>query len=179
MTSSLVPSIEHQVPNICTRNWVYPIFTSVGGNKSDRYIKRQYTATTKKIQNCTYENKVTITNTHTFSAFDKQTIASYLKEFQITDAETKNKINFVEGNSPNKAFVRVYVPTGSALIGSGGSIQTTMGDEATVFSFLLDTPVGGSASKTLHYTTEIPHCIDYTGGVNWYKQPGLREVEMK
>ena len=33
----------------CPSNWVYPVFTSVSGNKSDRYIERTFRGTTNKI----------------------------------------------------------------------------------------------------------------------------------
>lgn len=58
-------------------------------------------------------------------------------------------------------------------------MQTDLGADATAFSFMLETPVGGTTSKTLHYTTEIPHCADFSGSVEWYRQPGLRKVKMK
>lgn len=122
MNSSGVISAElitTSSPATCARNWAYPIFTSIGGNKTDRYMEREYAASTKKIQGCMYENTITISNTHTFFSLDKQAIKSYIKEFQITDPDMLQKIDFVEGNSPNKSFVRIFVPIGSSLIGSG------------------------------------------------------------
>jgi hypothetical protein len=44
----------------CAPNWIYPIWTSVSGNKSDRYMSRDYTATTRKIDTCRYENTITL-----------------------------------------------------------------------------------------------------------------------
>ena len=32
-------------------NWIYPVWTSVSGNKSDRYMSRTYSNSLKKIQN--------------------------------------------------------------------------------------------------------------------------------
>lgn len=142
-------------------------------------MKRTYAATVKKSQGCTYENTVTISNVHTFSAYDKKDIQSYMRAFQITDPEIAKKIDFVEGNSPNKSYVRLYVPKTAKLLGNGGSIEVNTGATNTVFSFFLNTPVGGTTAKTIHYTVDIPHCIGYSGSLDWYQQPGLREIEMK
>ena len=65
---------------MCHKNWAYPVFTSVSGNKSDRYIDRVYQSKTTKILGCKYENIVTITDTHTFKKKDSDAIDSYLDE---------------------------------------------------------------------------------------------------
>lgn len=41
-------------------NWIYPLWTSVSGNKSDRYIARTYQANTHKVNECVYENTITL-----------------------------------------------------------------------------------------------------------------------
>lgn len=181
-TISSEPNLSNITPQTasCTQNWVYPIFTSVWWNKSDRYIKRTYAATVKKAQGCTYENTITISNLHAFSAYDKQDIKSFIKASQINNAELEKKIDYIQGNSPNKSYVRLYVPKTAKLLGDGGSIEVNTGSlNATVFSFFLNTPVGGTATKTIHYTVEIPQCADYSGSIDWYRQPGLRQIEMK
>ena len=82
-------------------------------------MKRTYAATVKKSQGCTYENTLTISNVHMFSAYDKKDIQSYMRAFQITDPDMAKKIDFVEGNSPNKAYVRLFVPPTATIIGNG------------------------------------------------------------
>lgn len=75
--------------------------------------------------------------------------------------------------------MRVYVPLGSSLVGSGSDITATSNDHATVFSTLIETPVGSTTSKSWKYTLDIPHCIDYDNKIDWTRQPGLREVIVK
>ena len=163
----------------CSRNWIYPVFTSVSGNKSDRYIDRTYRATTTKILGCKYENLITITNTHTFNSEESNTIKSYLDITWIIDKEEREKYLFIQWNGKNKAFVRLYVPLWSELALGWNDIQSESNDHSTVFSFTLDTPVWGSASKTVRYTTNIPNCQNFGSDIDWYRQPGLRNVTEK
>ena len=160
-------------------NWIYPVWTSVSGNKSDRYIDRNYQSVVKKIEGCKYENTITLATKHTFSQSDTLELQSYFKQFNITDKEEQAKLDFIQGNGKNRAFVRVYVPLGAALVGAGSDITVETNDDATVFSTLIETPVGASASKSWQYTLDIPSCDSYTGSVEWVRQPGLREVVMQ
>ena len=160
-------------------NWIYPVWTSVSGNKSDRYIDRNYQSVVKKIEDCKYENTITLATKHTFTESDTLELQSYFKQFNITDKEEQAKLEFIQGNGKNRAFVRVYVPLGATLVGAGSDITITTNADATVFSTLIETPVGASASKSWQYTLDIPSCDSYTGSVEWVRQPGLRGVSVK
>ena len=54
--------------------------------------------------------------------------------------------------------MRLYVPKGSTLTGSSTGVEVVEKPNATVFTWLFETPVGSSTSKTLRYTTEISDC---------------------
>jgi len=75
--------------------------------------------------------------------------------------------------------MRLYTPKGSVLTGSTIGIETVEKDDSTVFTWLMETPVGASASKTIRYTTPIADCQTFTGGLTWYRQPGLQNTMMK
>jgi hypothetical protein len=172
-------TINQKMPNQCSRNWIYPVFTSVSWNKSDRYIDRTYRSTVTKILGCKYENLITITNTHTFSQKENETILQYLDEAWVSSKEDREKYRFIQWNGKNKAFVRLFVPLWSELALGWKDIQSESNENATVFSFMLEAPVGGSASKTIRYTTNIPNCQTYNSEVDWYRQPWLRKVVEK
>jgi Protein of unknown function (DUF4012) len=91
-------------------NWIYPLWTSVSGNKSDRYIDRTYQATVQKIEGCKYENTITLSTHHTFAKSDTEELRSYFKQFNITDKNEQAKLEFIQGDGKNRAFIRVYVP---------------------------------------------------------------------
>ena len=77
-------------------NWIYPVWTSVSGNKSDRYIDRNYQSVVKKIEGCKYENTITLATKHTFTQSDTIELQSYFKQFNITDKEEQAKLDFIQ-----------------------------------------------------------------------------------
>lgn len=151
------------------KNWIYPLFTSVSGNKSDRYISRALETKIKSLGECRYETTAHLTLEHTFSQNDAEKVENYMNIFGLEDAAEREKMRFIQGNGRNKNFVRLYVPPGAILSGSGAEISEE--PYATVFSFMMETPVGGKTTKTLSYTQEIPDCADYNEEVSVYRQP--------
>lgn len=163
----------------CPSNWVYPVFTSVSGNKSDRYIERTFRGTTNKILWCKYENIVTLSHEHTFGEEDKKQIESYMDMTLTTDESIRKKELFIQGDGKNKSFVRLFVPPDAELSLTGSDIGIERQRDVTIFSFSLETPPGGRSSKTLRYLTNIPNCENYTGDITWIQQPWLRKVFIK
>lgn len=160
-------------------NWIYPLWTSVSGNKSDRYIERTYRAITKKTEGCTYENTITLQTQHTYSKKDSDTLTEYFGLFGIRDGSEQAKMRFIQGDGKNRAFVRVFAPLWARLVWSGSDITTNIKDTATVFSFNLDTPLSTTTSKSFRYMIDIPRCESYTGGIDWWQQPGLRTLTIE
>lgn len=156
--------------SMCPRNWIYPVFTSVSGNKSDRYISRTFDVQSKRLDQCMYENTVTLTLEHQYQEKDKSDLEILMTTFGITD---KEKMRFIQGNGKNTSFIRYYVPLGAELMGSGAGVEIEQ--DVQVFSFMLDTDVGTRSTKTLQYRLPIPACHTYTGSVDIVRQPGLRD----
>lgn len=157
-----------------SKNWAYPVFTSISGNKSDRYIDRFIETNIKSIGQCRYENTLTLNLEHKYSKADAEKLEEYMQKFQITDDKEKEKMRFIQGGGDNQTFVRLYVPKTAELSSSGA--QITEEENAKIFSFTLKTPLGGKSSKTLKYTLEIPDCYKYNNTIDIYKQPGLRNL---
>ena len=160
-------------------NWIYPVWTSVSGNKSDRYISRTYQATTRKVEDCKYENTITLGTKHTYTKADSEELLSYFREFSIIDPNERAKLDFIQWNGKNRAYVRVYVPLGARLLWGWLDITTTQNQDATVFSLLMETPVGATTSKSWKYVVDIPNCVNYDGKIEWTRQPWLRELNIK
>ncbi len=79
------------------RNWVYPVLTSLSGNKSDRWIERDYTAETTKIGVCRYMNKLTFAHRHTYIQSDDALIRSYLATIGVGDKASIEKMLAIQG----------------------------------------------------------------------------------
>jgi len=78
------------------KNWIYPVFTSVSGNKSDRYITRKFDVRTQHVKNCTYENTVTLSLTHTYGEKDRTELEKIMGDFGLENTEEKNKMRFIQ-----------------------------------------------------------------------------------
>jgi Protein of unknown function (DUF4012) len=154
-------------------NWIYPVTTSVSGNKSDRYIEREYTLSSKQVNGCLYENVFQITHRHVFASRDHDQMTEYMRAFSLREDEAGKKMRFIQWEWKNRAFIRVYTPLWSLLAFTGGGIQVANNEHATVFSFSLDTDVWQTSNKTLRYALTIPDCetTSHTGVI--YQQPWL------
>lgn len=77
-------------------NWIYPVFTSVSGNKSDRYIDRTLEVKTRKLENCTYETTALLTQEHIYSDEDRTNLAFLLDTFGLKNSEEREKMKFIQ-----------------------------------------------------------------------------------
>ena len=77
-------------------NWVYPIFTNVGGNKSDRFVTRSYDRSATLLSGCTVENILILRSRHSFSGAEEKLITNYMDMLGITDATLRNKLLTIE-----------------------------------------------------------------------------------
>ena len=77
-------------------NWIYPVTTSVSGNKSDRYIEREYTLSSKQVSGCLYENVFQITHRHVFSSRDHDQMTEYMRAFSLREDEAGKKMRFIQ-----------------------------------------------------------------------------------
>ena len=100
------------------KNWIYPIFTSISGNKSDRYISRTIETKTKNLENCRYETTATLTHEHLHSQSDAEILENFMQTFELKDETEQEKMRFIQGAGQNKSFVRLYLPKGAILSGS-------------------------------------------------------------
>jgi hypothetical protein len=83
--NSKTPPSPFISPRSCSPNWLYPVVTSVSGNKSDRYIERIYEAVTTPVRACRYENRITLTHKNIYTKSDTLLIRGYMDQFGITD----------------------------------------------------------------------------------------------
>lgn len=161
------------------KNWVYPLLTSLSGNKSDRLIERSYTAETSTIGICTYTNKLTLTHKHTFNKSVESEIRKYLTMIGIRDVSKIEKMLMIQWKGKNISYMRILVPKWATLTGSTAWITSTDLEYAREFAFSLDTPIGWTASKTFRYTLNLPGCSSGINPIVWYRQPWLQKTKME
>ena len=160
-------------------NWIYPIFTSLSGNKSDRYVKRTFETESLALSGCLVQNTVHLSSEHPFGAKEESEIADIFSKAGITDATERERLMQIEGNSENRQFVRVIIPK-NATMNSKDTEKNLLLDVSnpkySVVSFYINTPVRQTNSITFSYTVPVPDC---SSNLQFIKQPGLTHYEFR
>lgn len=132
------------------------VVTSIGGNKSDRFINQAIDHSTLIHPDGTVVNEVTITRKHTWTINDLETWRNILRGFGFNDIPPH--IQSILGAGPNKAFVKLYVPKGSQLVSTEGFAQENVLIEddpelqKTTFLVQMETIAGKAESVSVTYT---------------------------
>ncbi len=77
-------------------NFIYPIFTSLSANKSDRYMNRALSVKTTSLSGCTVRNIVRLSSDHSITIDEKLKTEKLLYDFNITDPALMTKLSFIE-----------------------------------------------------------------------------------
>lgn len=179
-------NLDSSIPQLSTLegDFFMPIFTNVGANKTDRYMKTDIAHATKILQDDAIVNTVSITRTHTFTrdtlAWVKDVMAGY--NFSAWNKD----IEGVLGNAPNHTGIRIYLPQNSQILETTGILR----DEIQFFYdpyqdlsyYYIDQTVNPAESETFSITYTLPWEFgtsydSYTAQI--FKQPGLKQVTIK
>ncbi len=135
------------------------VHTSVGGNKSDKYLYEEITHDTYLQKDNTVKDEVTIKHTHIWTEDTEKNVRALINSFGFKDIP--EQILNILGKAPNMQRLRVYVPSGSVLESSSDPNATTNYDsetKKTYFSVTLNTPVGQVKNVRLKY--RLPFKLD-------------------
>jgi hypothetical protein len=97
-------------------NFAYPLFTSLSGNKSDRYAKRTFNLSNLSQSGCTVTNRVEIVTENAFPDIERERIRNMLYQYGVDPKEHENEL-FVQGNGDNVQFIRLLIPKNSSFVG--------------------------------------------------------------
>ncbi|MDQ1343728.1 MAG: hypothetical protein QG650_448, partial [Patescibacteria group bacterium] len=158
-------------------NFVYPIFTSISGNKSDRYVRRSFEIKGQPMEGCKVLNGFRMESDHAMTVDDKEKIRGLLYDLGVPPEEHEKQI-FIQGNGDNRQYVRVLVPKGSKISGQP-PIQIEIDDsmpDYTVFAFFITTVPGQKSGAFFDYESETKDCSKKPA---FYVQPGLQNYQVK
>jgi len=155
------------------------ITTSIGGNKSDKYIQMELNHQPEVAADGSVTDHLAITKRHTWNEqrwVRFQRWVDYYRAHRLP----LDTLHFILGGGPNVDYLRVYVPEGSRLLKSEGvqEVKTLSDLGYTVFAFTLKVDAGQSQSVTLDY--QLPFKKDYklvtqrqagAANVTWLTQP--------
>lgn len=153
----------------------YPVFTSISGNKSDRYISRSFEKTYVKKENCDISTSLKITQKHGFNINEEVYIKTLLYDMDALGQVDINTLLDIQWKWLNKQYIRVLIPK-NAQITENKNITVRDFPEYKEVSFYLDTNTFFESNSRFEYTIPNPECKNYT--YNFIKQPGIKNYHI-
>lgn len=157
-----------------TMDYMYPVFTSISWNKSDRYIKRSFEKYIIQKPDCSLDTTFRIIQTDTFSQDDENRIKQEFATFWITDND--NALLNIQGKWPNKQYVRIVVPK-EAIIKESKNIKIEEYSNRKSVNFYTEVNPNETKVFDISYTLKNESCKNYN--FELYKQPWIPNYNIK
>ncbi len=160
-------------------NFVAPVFTSLSGNKSDRYVERDFMLKSSLLSGCKVLNTVNITSRHLMTPTDVAGIESLFNQYGLALDNRKKEIE-VQGNGENRQYLRLLIPKNSTLVSSSGAIGTKLTLDASDLRFDMITTnirtlVGQKSEVRVEYESTPAIC---QSELVFQPQPGLQKYQI-
>ncbi|MBD3328005.1 DUF4012 domain-containing protein [Candidatus Peregrinibacteria bacterium] len=134
------------------------IVTSIGGNKSDKFINQNVSHSTFVQKNGAIIDEVTIERKHNWTEKDLEKWREILSEFGFNLND--GTIIDILGRGRNKAFVKIFVPAGSEIIEVKGieedMVISTHDEELNKHYFMFVTEVENGKYDTVSIKYKLP-----------------------
>jgi Protein of unknown function (DUF4012) len=161
------------------------VTTSIGGNKSDAFIKTTIDHHTAVGQSGLVTDHLVITKNHTWTEQDFAPWQKLIDQYGTGKLDV-NTLRFIQGEGDNMDYLRVYVPLGSRLKGMEGAdpqkVSTSEDLGYTVFAFPFG-PVSPGHERTVSLDYELPFALSAQSGDIYrfigQKQAGSDNVTLK
>ncbi len=159
------------------------IRTSIGGNKSDKYIKSNYHQTTYISQTGEISDKLEIELQHTWHQGVLTEWNRVLDEFGLTDFN--DTVKDILGRGANRSGVRVYVPKGAELFNVEGlpvvSIEKKLDKDLDREYFYFEAEVEPQKSRKITLEYKLPFALNTNAGdtYRFYYEPQIGAKNIK
>lgn len=155
-----------------TLDFSYPVYTSLSGNKSDRYIQTKYIKNVDLIWVCEYKTNLNIIRKHTYNNLEEDKINILLDIYNI---ENKFHIKKIQWKADNFQYMRVYLPR-SAEVKLQDWMTIQKNNRYTLVDFFMKTRLYETTSYNIEYKVKKDNCNGYS--YTLYKQPWIPEYDM-
>ena len=156
-----------------TLDIAYPSFTSISWNKSDRYIKRQYTKNVTIDENtCNIETDFTINLRHTFSAWDRTRVQNLFNTYDVSG----DNLMSIQWAWDNYQYVRVILPKDAIVTPQRDIVNIIEHKRWKTVEFYMRTAAGWESQYTIDYQILNPECKKYD--FKLVKQPGVKRYDV-
>ncbi|MBU0727580.1 DUF4012 domain-containing protein [Patescibacteria group bacterium] len=161
------------------------ISSSIGGNKSDGFIKMNIDHETTVHNSGVITDKLTIEKEHTWDIDDIPELNSLIERYGTGELDLKS-ILFILGKGRNLDYIRIYVPKGSLLTNVEGiemeDVEITEDLGYTVFAFIYG-PIEAGENMEIALEYDLPFNLNFTPEDNYefvaQKQAGVSNVDIK
>jgi hypothetical protein len=152
-------------------DWVYPLFTSISRNKSDRLMERTFEI--NHTSQC--ERTLTLRQKHWFDLIEEARIRSLAHKLGLDD-KIKTLLP-IQGWGDNAQYLRFILPPGTQLLPKSDPDFTLKENNSlytTIHGYETTSP-GTTRSMSIHYMLPTWYCDEKT---EFFKQPGLRNTRV-
>jgi len=158
------------------QNFIYPIFTSLSQNKSDRYLKISYNININKISNkndlCNYITSLNINLKHNFNKEKENEILKQMKKYHIPI--TKNLLS-IQWQWNNKQYIRLIIPS-KTLINKKWDINISKNNNTNLISFYTKINPWEDKNYQIKYIQSNLTCNNY---IFWFlKQAWIKKYNI-
>ncbi len=158
-------------------NFIYPTFTSLSQNKSDRYLKLDYNITTNKIKNknstCNYKTNIILKIKDTFNKKQKEILLNYFKKFNI---KANNNLLNIQWEWNNKQYIRFILPK-NTLISANNNFTISKNNNSNLIETYTNIKAWNSKTIKISYNLLNKTCNNYN--FTLIKQPWIRLYNIK
>jgi len=155
-----------------TLDFVYPVYTSLSGNKSDRYMKRSYTQKVTQWEQCRYDVDFQIKSTHDMWKRKREAIEALVDEYSLDSANLLE----IQWAARNRQFVRVLFPKQAQIKPQAGMEVVDYGSRKWA-EFFLETQLQESSYYNISYFLENTDCRKYD--FTFYRQAGIPSYDIQ
>jgi len=155
-----------------TLDFSYPVYTSLSGNKSDRYMERSYKKNIKINADCSIQTNLSLISRHSFSSKKRQELLDMMKQYNISSKKTLE----IQWSWDNYQFVRVILPQ-EAIVSPQENISIRDYGKRRGVEFYIRTQPTQTVDFSFKYTLPNKECRAYDYML--YKQPWIREYDVE
>lgn len=167
--------LVHDIDFSSTLDFNYPVFTSISGNKSDRYMEREFTKNVKRNDDCSFDTDLKIIQKHNFTIGEEINIKNFLYDMDLLGKVDLEGTLAIQWKALNKQYIRVLLPK-NAQIKENEKLKIKDNPDSKEVSFFLNTNILFPTEMNITYVLPNPECREYN--YTFIKQPGIKEYKL-
>ncbi len=154
-------------------DFVYPVYTSIWWNKSDRYIDIKYKKNIKRNSDCSIDTDINIYRTHLFTSNEEQKVNDLLIKHWV---KVNNDLINIQWKWDNSSYVRIILPK-EAIVEPKEWLRIQKMDNFIMLDYYHKTRALESNNFDIKYRLVNKECRDYS--YKLYKQPWIRKYNIE